>query len=401
MNRRVAITGIGAISAAGHGQAALWAAARAGASGVGPISLPHAQGNRVLIGAAVPDFDPAAHIDEAVLRTCDRYAQFALVAAGEAIAQAGLTPAELANDRTACIIGTGVGGIGTLDEGCRFYYHGLKFETFAVPRTMPSSGASHVSIVHGITGPTFAVTSACASGAQAIGMAAMMIRAGIIDRAVVGGAEACLTPATMRAWEYLRVLSPDACRPFSLGRTGMVIGEGAAVFVLEAQELARGRGCAPLAYLAGYGTSSDARDMIQPDADGAARAVAAALADAGMAPDAIGYVNAHGTGTVLNDINEAAALRAVFGDVLDSIPVSSSKPVIGHTLGAAGTLELAITVAALQEQIVPPHINCRTPDPKCPLRLPLDGALAHGFTAALSNSFAFGGINAALIVSRS
>lgn len=400
MTRRVAITGIGAISAAGLGSDALWDAARSGRSGIGPIELPHAVGNRVLIGGAIPGFDPAAHIDPAVLRTCDPYAQYALYAAGEAIRAAGLQEAQLRSDRTAAIIGTGVGGIGTLDHGCYDYYQGRKFDTFAVPRTMASSGASHVSIVHGISGPTFAVSSACASGSQAIGMAAMMIKAGLIDRAVAGGAEACLTPATMRAWEYLRVLSPDACRPFSLGRTGMVIGDGAAAFVLEAEDVAAERGAAPLAWLAGYGTSSDARDMVQPDADGAARAVRAALADAGLPPEAIGYINAHGTGTVLNDITEAAALRDVFGDALDGIPVSSSKPIVGHALGAAGALELAITVRALREQVVPPHINCLEQDPKCDLNLQLNEPLQHGFSAALSNSFAFGGINAALIVTK-
>ena len=398
--RRVAITGMGAISAGGLDAAALWDAAREGRSGVRPLAIERAERNRVRIAANVEGFDPTAYIDEAVLRTSDRYTQFALKAAGEAIAAAGLEEGDLRTDRCAAIIGTGVGGIGTLDDGCYAYYHDLKFDTFAVPRTMPSSGASHVSIAHGITGPTFAVTSACASASQAIGMAAMMIKAGLIDRAITGGAEACITPATMRAWEYLRVLSPDDCRPFSAGRTGMVIGEGAGVFVLEAEEVARARGAKPLAWLSGYGTSSDARDMVQPDVDGAAKAMTAALADAGLAPDAIGYINAHGTGTVLNDINEAAALRQVFGDALDSIPLSSSKPIVGHALGAAGALELAITVSALQAQIVPPQLNYRGPDPKCPLNLQLDTPLAHSFDAALSNSFAFGGINAALVVSR-
>ena len=400
MNRRVAITGVGAISAVGLGAAALWDAARAGRSGIRPITLPRAQGNRVLIGGSVEGFDAAEHIDPSILRTCDPYARYALYAAAEAISAAGLSEAELRSDRTAAIIGTGVGGIGTLDEGCSFYYQAQKFDTFAVPRVMASSAASHVSIVHGITGPTFAISSACASGSQSIGMAAMMIKAGLIDRAVVGGAEACLTPATMRAWEYLRVLSPDACRPFSLGRTGMVIGDGAAVVVLEAEDAVSSRGGTPLAWLAGYGTSSDARDMVQPDAKGAARAIRAALSDSGLAASEIGYINAHGTGTVLNDVAEAVALNDVFGAGLAAIPVSSSKPVIGHTLGAGGALELAITVAALREQIVPPHINCLEQDPKCQLRLQLDIALQHDFSAALSNSFAFGGINAALIVTR-
>ncbi len=396
--RKIAITGMGAISAAGPDMASLWDAARNGHSCIGRIELEHARGNRILIGGRVAGYDPAAHLDEAALRTCDRYAQFALHAAAEAIANAGMEAADLHHERTCVIIGTGAGGIGTMDEGCRNYYSDRKLETFAVPRTMPSSAASHISIAYGITGPTFTITSACASASQAIGMAATMIRAGLVDRAVTGGAEACLTPATMRSWEYLRVLTPGICRPFSVGRNGMVIGEGAGICIIEAEDAMRARGASPLAWLAGYGTSSDARDMIQPDADGAARAVRAALANANLPPAAVGYINAHGTGTVLNDINEAEALRRVFSRALDTIPLSSSKPIIGHALGAAGALELLITIAALREQTVPPHMNCLAPDPKCPLNLQLDHALPHAFDAALSNSFAFGGINAALVV---
>ncbi|MCJ2180618.1 beta-ketoacyl-[acyl-carrier-protein] synthase family protein [Novosphingobium sp. 2580] len=391
---------MGAISATGIGIDALWEAARTGSSGVGPIVLEHARGNRIHIGAAVSSFDPAVHIDEASLRTCDRHAQFAVVAAREAIAAAGLAPSQLLGNRTAVILGTGAGGIGTLDDGCRAYYSGERFDTFAVPRGMASSASCHLSIAHGITGPTFAVTSACASASQAIGIAAQLIRSGLIDRAITGGAEACLTPATMRTWEYLRVLTADACRPFSVGRSGMVIGEGAGICILESEDALLARGGRAQAWLSGFGTSSDARDMVQPDVDGAASAVSAALTDAGLTPEAIGYINAHGTGTVANDINEALALRAVFSDSLDTIPLSSSKPIIGHTLGASGALELLITIRALQEQTIPPQINCRGIDPKCALNIQLDEPAGHSFDAALSNSFAFGGINAALIVGR-
>lgn len=400
MTRRVAITGMGAVSAAGIGMDALWRAARDGVPGARPVDFDHAQGNRIRIAASVPGFDPADHIDATTLRTCDRYAQFALVAAREAAGHAGIGPGELRGPRTAIVLGTGIGGVATIDEGCRAYYSGERFDTFAVPRTMPSSAASHIGIALGVTGPTFTVTSACASASQAIGVALQLIRAGIVDRAIAGGAEACITAVTMRGWEYLRVLTPDACRPFSTGRSGMTIGEGAGVCVLEAEDALFARGAEPLAWLAGYGTSSDARDMLQPDVDGASRAMQEALDDAGLAAEAIGYVNAHGTGTVANDINEAEALRRVFGDALDAIPVSSSKPVVGHALGAAGALELLVTVAALRAQAVPPQINCREPDPRCGLLLPLGDALPHGFEAALSNSFAFGGINAALVVAR-
>ena len=399
--RKVAITGMGAISAAGIGVDALWLAARDGVSAVGPLDITRGQSLRVRVAASVKDFDPASHAPADVMRRCDRFTQFAHVAAAEAIAQSGLGADEIAGPRTAAIIGTGIGGMNSLDDGCFDFYSGVKrVDPLSVPKLIPSAATSHISITHRITGPCFSVTSACSSASQSIGIAAMLIRSGAIDRAVVGGSEACITAATLRAWEMMRVLSPDVCRPFSAGRTGIVIGEGAGVFVLEAEDLALARGAKVLARLAGYGTTSDARDIIQPDVDGAANAMSAALADAGLAPAAIGYVNAHGTGTVLNDINEAAALRQVFGEGVGELPVSSSKPVIGHTLGAAGALELAITVRALEAQVVPAHINFKAPDAKCPLNLPTAGPQAHRFEAALSNSFAFGGINAALIVSR-
>jgi nodulation protein E len=227
-----------------------------------------------------------------------------------------------------------------------------------------------------------------------------LLRAGVIDRAIVGGSEACITPATMRAWEMLRVLSPDAARPFSKNRNGMILGEGAGVVILETEAALFKRGGTPLAWLAGYGTSSDARDIIQPDVEGAVSSMQAALDDAGLLPDDIGYINAHGTGTALNDVNEATALRRVFGDAIDTIPVSSSKPVIGHTLGASGGLELIISLKALLTDTVPPQINFTERDPKCPLYLPVDGAVERRLSAVLSNSFAFGGINATLIATK-
>lgn len=398
---RVVITGMGAISALGNGVEPLWQGAAEGRSGVRRIVLPRLHGNRIDIGAEVPDFDAEAALGAPPPRSAERHAHFALVAAAEAIAQAGLTRADLAGSRTGAIIGSGIGGVGTMDEGCALYYQsGSRADPWSVPRVMCSSAVSHVSIAHGITGPTFGVTSACASATQSIGVAAMMIRAGIIDRALAGGAEACLAPAVMRAWEALRVLTPDACRPFSADRSGMVIGEGAGVFVLESEAAARARGATPLAVLAGYGTSSDALDMVQPDPAGAERAMRDALEMAGLPPEAVGYVNAHGTGTALNDANEAEAMRRVFGYALDDVPVSSSKPIVGHALGASGALELVITIKALQHQLIPPQINLTRPDPKCPLFLPTGGALARSFDYALSNTFAFGGINAALIVQR-
>lgn len=402
--RRVVITGMGAVSAAGLGADTLWCAARDQVSGVRALDIPRSDRMRVRISAPVPDFDVAAALGAEAPRTSERFTHFALVAAQEAVAQSGLLPNELAGARSAAIIGTGMGGAGSIDDNCFIFYAShdkpVRHNPMSVPRVMPSSAVSHVSIAHGINGPSFGITSACASGAQSIGMAAQMIRAGLVDRALAGGTEACVTPVSLRGWELLRVLTPSACRPFSAGRSGMVIGEGAAVFVLEAEESALARGSTPLAYLSGYGTTSDALDMVQPNPVTAAQAVQFALDDAGITSAQIGYVNAHGTATVLNDINEATALRSVFGTGLDDIPVSSSKPVLGHTLGAAGALELVVSVQALRHQTIPPQMNFTKPDPKCQLNLPLGGPVSASLEYVMSNSFAFGGINAALVVCR-
>ncbi len=401
---RIVITGMGAVSAAGIGAEVLWTAARDGLTAERPLDLDRGETLRVRIAASVPDFDAERLLHGEVPRTSERFTHFALVAAAEAVAQSGLDAEQLAGPRTAAVVGTGVGGVGTIDDSCYAFYTGkqggARPEPMSVPRVMPSSAVSHVSIAHGITGPSFGIVSACASGAQSIGVAAQMIRAGIVDRALAGGSEACITPATMRGWELLRVLTPQACRPFSADRSGMMLGEGAAVFVLESEQSAKARGAVPIAYLDGYGTSSDAGDMVQPSPIGAARAISEALADAGIDPAQVGYVNAHGTGTVLNDINETKALRSVFGAGLDRLMVSSSKPILGHTLGAAGALELVVTVQALLHQTIPPQANFTRPDPKCALLLPVDGAVPMDFSVAISNSFAFGGINATLVVSR-
>jgi len=395
---RVAITGLGAVSAAGIGAPALWAAARDGQSQISTTDLPRGERLRIRIAGQVRDFDGASYLDEAVLRRCDRFTQFAHVAVEEALLQSGISSDELRGPRTAAIIGTGIGGMNTIDDGTYEYYAGSgKFNMLAIPRLMPSSATSHVSITHGVTGPCFTVTSACSSASQSIGVAAQLIRAGIVDRAIVGGSEACITPTTVRAWEFLRVLSPDTCRPFSADRNGMILGEGAGAVILESEAAAAARGAKPIAWLAGYGTSSDARDIVQPDVGGASAAMTAAIEDAGLTPDDIDYINAHGTGTVLNDVNEAEAIARVFGAKGADVPVSSTKPVIGHTLGASGALELIVTIRALTESTIPPHINVTNVDPKCRLNLPRE-AVAAPLKAALSNSFAFGGINASLVV---
>lgn len=396
----IAITGMGAVAATGIGAETLWLACRDGIDATGPLELARPSNKlRINKAAQVRGFDPLDYMDKSLLSRCDRLTQFAHVAAAEAIARSGLESGEIAGPRTAVVVGTGVGGFVAVDEGHYSHYvEDKRLDPMGIPRQMPSSTASHISMTYGTTGQCFAVTSACSSGSQSIGVGALLIKAGLADRAIVGGAEAATTPVAMRAWQSMRVLTPDRCRPFSKGRNGMVIGEGAAVFVLERESDVRARGGRPLARLAGYGTSSDARDVLQPDMEGAAAAMNLAFADAGLAPSDIGYVNAHGTGTVLNDVNEAAALRQVFGDRLDAIPVSSSKAVFGHGLGAAGALELVVAIGALAEGLVPPQINLLEPDPACPLNLPTGGPVKAELGAVLSNSFAFGGINASLVV---
>ncbi|WP_413993544.1 beta-ketoacyl-[acyl-carrier-protein] synthase family protein [Labrys okinawensis] len=390
---------MGAATAAGLGVAALWEAAREGRSAIGPLDVPRPLKHNIRIAGQLRGFNPADHIDADVLPFCDRFTQLAIVAGDEALAQAGLARGEKLGPRAATIIGTGIGGGDTIEAGMHnAYVAGQRLDPWSVPRLMPNAAASQLSARYGARGPSFAVASACASGTQAVGLGAHFIRAGVVDRAVVGGAEACITASGMKGWEALRVLSPDACRPFSKDRNGMVLGEGAGVFVLESEEAMHARGATPLAELCGYGTSSDAGDIVRPDAEGAATAMRDALADAGLRVEAIDYVNAHGTGTLANDATEAAALKLVFGDRLPGLAVSSTKPVHGHGLGAGGAIELAVTVMALREGVAPPTINWTTPDPKCDLDCVPGQKRAVTMRHAMSNSFAFGGINAVLII---
>lgn len=390
---------MGAATAAGLGVPALWEAAREGRSAIGPLEVPRPLKHNIRIAGQLRGFNPADHIDADVLPFCDRFTQLAIVAGDEALAQAGFPRGEKLGLRAATIIGTGIGGGDTIEAGMHnAYVTGQRLDPWSVPRLMPNAAASQLSARYGARGPSFAVASACASGTQAVGLGAHFIRAGVVDRAVVGGAEACITASGMKGWEALRVLSPDACRPFSKDRNGMVLGEGAGVFVLESEEAMRARGATPLAELCGYGTSSDAGDIVRPDSQGAATAMREALEDAGLPVEAIDYVNAHGTGTLANDATEAAALKLVFGDRLPGLPISSTKPVHGHGLGAGGAIELAVTVMALREGMAPPTINWTTPDPKCDLDCVPGQKRAVTMRHAMSNSFAFGGINAVLII---
>jgi nodulation protein E len=395
--RRVVVTGMGAVSAAGVGARALWTAARTGASCIRPLKLARPYTGRIKIAAQVPDFDPAAHIEAELLPYCDPFTQFAIAAADEALAQAGLARKEAGGPRTAVVLGTGIGGATTIDDtSYAEYAEGKRPDTLSVPRLIPSAAPTTLGMRYGAKGPTFALASACSSATQAIGEAFEMVMSGRADRAIAGGTEACVTNGSMRAWEALRVLTPDLCRPFSNKRNGMTLGEGAAVFILETLESAQARGATPLCELAGYGTTSDAFDPLRADVEGPTRCMRQALERAGVEAAEVDYLNAHGTATYANDITESEAMRAVFGD--RPPPVSSTKPIHGHALGASGGLELAVTISALRDQIAPPTINFLEPDPKCPVDAVPNEARQIPIRVALSNSFAFGGINATLVV---
>lgn len=399
---RVVITGLGVFNPAGKNVAGFWDTVRAGRSVIGPLTIIPTDDLHVKIGAEIRDFDPKAHFEARQLALLDRFAQLALLAAREAIADAGVGFDGEPGERTACIIGSGVGGQQTLDESYhRIYAEGRKgVHPFTIPRVMINAACSQVCMEHGITGPAFAVASACSSATHAIGQAFQMVRAGTVDVAVTGGSESCIAFGMMKSWEAIRVMARDTCRPFSKDRTGMALGEGAAIVVLETLEHARARGATIHAELAGFGMSSDAMDITLPDANGAARAMRSALRDAGLEPGDIDYINAHGTGTAANDATETRAIRMAFGDAADQLAVSSSKSVFGHALGAAGALETVATVMAIRDGVLPPTANYTEPDPECDLDYVPNAPRERPVRAALSNSFAFGGLNAVLALKR-
>lgn len=402
--RRIAITGMGAISAYGEGAGPLWRGMRDGVSAIRPLRHPFASQVRVKVAAQVPEgADAAKQLPESVLSLLDRSSRFALLAAGEAIAQAGLDfAADGLAGRTAVVIGTGVGGEGTHDEQARRLYaeNATRLHPLTIVRMMPNAPAAQISMAHGLRGPAFGVVGACASSNHALAQAALLIRAGMADVAIAGGTESCLSFSSLRAWEAMRVLSDDTCRPFSRNRRGLVLGEGAGVFVLEAMEHAQARGAAPLAELAGVGMSADAGDIAAPDPAGASAAMTQAMADAGLAAGEIDYVNAHGTGTRANDRSETQAIHRAFGTHARRLLVSSTKSMHGHALGASGALELVAVLGALVEGVVPPTLNLDEADPECDLDYVPDIARECAVRAALSNSFAFGGLNAVLALKR-
>jgi len=400
--RRVVITGRGVVSAFGIGVEGFWAGLAKGRCAIGPIANFPTDRLTVKIAGEVPGFDPAAHFDTRRIGLMDRVSQFAVVASREAVAQSGLSFADDVGTRTATIIGTGVGGMIAVDDSYKKLYgeNGQRVHPFTIPRFMANAPTSHITMEHGLTGPAYTIASACASATHAIGHAYQLVRAGVVEAAVTGGAESCITFGTMKGWEAMRVMSAECCRPFSRNRNGMVLGEGAAVFVLESLESAHARGADILAEVIGIGMSADARDITAPDVKGAARAISAALACARLNPEDVQYVNAHGTGTAANDATETRAIHQAFGFHARRLAVSSSKSMFGHALGAAGALELLATVEALRHGVVPPTVNFGDPDPECDLDYVPDTARDQNIRVALSNSFAFGGLTGVLAVAK-
>ena len=394
--KRVVITGSGTVNPLAQDVPGTYAALQQGRCAIGPLHFRDVGRLSVRIGAQIKGWQPDAQFTRSDLAMMDTFSQYAVAAARQAVAEAGLHfDGELA-DTSGVIIGSAGGGLQTTDDTYREVYEGGKSRVhpFVVPRLMLNAASSHVAIGFGLRGPVFAVSSACSSSNHAIGQAFQMIRHGQARVMLAGGSDAMLCFGGIKAWEGLRVMSPTGCRPFSAGRDGMVMGEGAAVFVLEDRDHAMARGADLLAEVAGFGMTSDAADMVQPSAAGAAREMRLALSDAVMMPDEVGYINAHGTGTAANDRAETAAIIDVFGAAPP--PVSATKSMHGHLMGGAGAVELLACLMALRQGILAPTIGHVAGDPDCGLDVVPNAARMARVQATLSNSFAFGGLNAVL-----
>jgi nodulation protein E len=401
MSRRVVITGMGAISALGRNVPELWDALAAGRSGIAPLEgIPEPL--RFANGAQVRGYDPAAYFDPKEIDLLDRFAQFGTIAAREAVANAGIGDQREWRARTAIVTGCCVGGQETEDRQFEGLYrqNNPRVAPMTIPRIMGNAAASRISVEFGVTGPVYNISTACSSSNHAIGNAFWMVRNGAADMAIAGGSEAIFSLGFLKAWEAMRVVSTDTCRPFSKDRRGMILGEGGAMLILESLDSAQARGARIYAEIAGFGMSSDAHHITQPSSEGPARAMRAALLDASTEPQQIGYINAHGTGTPTNDPVETAAIRGVFGAHADKLAVSSTKSMHGHALGAAGALEAVATVTALDRGVLPPTANFTGPDPACDLDVIPNVARPAQVEWAMSNSFAFGGLNAVLVFRR-
>jgi nodulation protein E len=398
--RRVAITGAGAISSLGRNIAEFAESLREGRGGIGQIESTGVATLRFQNGAEVKNYSHQPYFEDRRADFMDRFAQFAVIAAREAVRDAAVEWTPELRETSAIITGSCVGGQSTEDLGfVEIYKKGTnRVHPLTIPKTMANAGASHISMEFGITGPAYTISTACSSAAHAIGQAFQMVASGTSDLAITGGSEAPFSLGILKAWEAMRVVSPETCRPFSKDRRGMILGEGSAMFVLEPLEAARARGARVHAELVGFGMSADACHITQPSVDGAARAMRAALRSAALAPEQIGYINAHGTATLVNDLTETAAIRQVFGAHADRLAISSTKSMHGHALGAAAALECLATAIALRDGVLPPTANYNEPDPECNLDVIPNVARRQQVEYALSNSFAFGGLNAVLVL---
>lgn len=395
--RNVVVTGLGVVSPVGVGRRDYWSGLASGKCGIAKHDYTAEELTLTLPTAPVDGIDDIIAAQGRDTARADRVSQLAVAAADEALADSGLDLDDALRIRTACIIGTGIGGQATFDQ-CyvNMLRKGRRPHPLSILKIIPNAPASHISIRHGLRGPAFAISSACASGAHAIGVCADMIRSGTADVGFAGASEAILTYGALEAWRAMHILADDVCRPFSKNRNGLVIGEGAGVLVLEEEARAKARGARIYARLAGFGMNADGRDMINPAVEGAANAMTLALQGLNVSDAAGVYINAHGTGTLMNDPTETKAIREVFGADADALLVSSTKSMHGHLLGAAGGIEAVAALLALNENVAPPTINLDEPDPACDLDYVANEAKDRKLSLAISNSFAFGGLNAVL-----
>ena len=396
---KIVITGMGGLCSLGTSADAIWASMKAGKQGIGPITTVDVSETKVMAGAEIVEL-PDIGLDHRRLVTMDRMAHLAVLASDEAWKQSGLPASESGHRRIGAIVGVGTFGGISIDDAYRAVWRENKRfpPIFTVPKAMPGAAAGQVSMHLGLKGPVFGVSSACSSSNHAIGQAMDLLRSGRADVMIAGGTDAPLSFGVLKAWETLRVIAPEPCRPFSADRAGLSIGEGTGIFVLETEEHAKARGATIIAELAGCGMTGDASDIVAPGVEGPANAMAECLIDAGLRPEDIDYINAHGTATKANDVIETQAIRRAFGVAADRLSVSSTKSMHAHCMGASGAVELIACIGAVRENIVPPTISYRQPDPECDLDITPNVAKQREVRAAMSNSFAFGGTNAVLCV---
>jgi nodulation protein E len=396
--KRVVITGAGTINALGHSVPETLEAMREGRCGIGPLEFRDVDRLTIKIGGQVRGFEAEGRFNRQQMTLYDRFTQFTLTAAKEAIEQSGLIFSGELSARSGVVLGTAGGGVSTWDDNYRSVYEDGKnrVHPFVVPKLMNNAAASHVSMEHNLKGPSFTVSTACASSNHAMAQAFSIVRSGMAPAMITGGSESMLCFGGVKAWEGLRVMSKDACRPFSANRNGMVQGEGAGVFVFEDFDHAQKRGAEILCEVVGFAMSSDAADIVMPSKQGAARAMAGALRDARVNAGEVGYINAHGTGTAANDKTECAAVADVFGPHADNLMISSTKSMHGHLIGGTGAVELLACIMALRDGVIAPTIGYEEADPECALDVVPNEAREARVTVALSNAFAFGGLNAVL-----